>query len=242
MKCALPSGVEISRSGIVVKRLVSAKVFILWLLANLALGGVPELADGRGLGPRAGRRGGSSPPFPTIMYNRGNPITPHDWLLTSYRKRIPNCHFLTCNLNFSNEALNKRFILCDRACPGWLRSSRIPILLSCSCLSIFRLPCYHYNIFRLIHQDKSYNKCRIFTMPRIWSISCRSGSQRVGKQRVEAYQIIRAMSFGGGWSNHPVVRMWSVFENALKMYSNAMVEEWIRRGYRNNLEILPRWV
>ena len=45
------------------------------------------------------------------------------------------------------------------------------------------------------------------------------------------------MSFGGGWSNHPVVRMWSVFENALKMYSNAMVEEWVRRGYLNNLEI-----
>ncbi len=29
-------------------------------------GEVPELADGRGLGPRAERRGGSSPPFPTI--------------------------------------------------------------------------------------------------------------------------------------------------------------------------------
>ncbi len=26
---------------------------------------MPELVDGRGLGPRAARRGGSSPPFPT---------------------------------------------------------------------------------------------------------------------------------------------------------------------------------
>ncbi len=35
-------------------------------------GGVPELADGRGLGPRAERRGGSSPPFPTRGVNRQN--------------------------------------------------------------------------------------------------------------------------------------------------------------------------
>lgn len=61
--------------------------------------------------------------------------------------------------------------------------------------------------------------------------------QRLGKQRVEAYQIIKAVNFGGGWSNHPIVIMWSSFENALKMYSNSMVEEWVRRGYRNNLEI-----
>jgi len=61
--------------------------------------------------------------------------------------------------------------------------------------------------------------------------------QRLVKQRVEAYQIIRAISFGGAWSNHPVVRMWSGFANALKIYSNAMVKEWVRRGYRNNLEI-----
>ncbi|MDD5590992.1 MAG: MSMEG_6728 family protein [Dehalococcoidales bacterium] len=61
--------------------------------------------------------------------------------------------------------------------------------------------------------------------------------QRLGKQRVEAYQIIRAITFGGGWANHPIVKMWLGFENALKLYSNAMVEEWIRRGYRNSLEI-----
>ena len=30
------------------------------------MGGVPELVDGRGLGPRAARRGGSSPPFPIV--------------------------------------------------------------------------------------------------------------------------------------------------------------------------------
>jgi hypothetical protein len=61
--------------------------------------------------------------------------------------------------------------------------------------------------------------------------------QRLGKQRVEAYQIIRSITFGNGWSHHPIVKMWTGFENAIKLYSNAMVNEWIRRGYRNSLEI-----
>lgn len=61
--------------------------------------------------------------------------------------------------------------------------------------------------------------------------------KRLGKQRVEAYQILRAIEDGNGWGNHPIVKMWTGFENALKLYSNAMVKEWIRRGYQNSLEI-----
>ena len=61
--------------------------------------------------------------------------------------------------------------------------------------------------------------------------------QRLGKQRVEAYQIIRAITVGSGWSNHPIVKMWTGFENALKLYSKAIITEWIRRGYRNNMVI-----
>ena len=60
--------------------------------------------------------------------------------------------------------------------------------------------------------------------------------QRLGKQRVEAYQIIRSITLGNGWAHHPIVKMWTGFENALKLYSNAMVAEWVGRGYRNNME------
>lgn len=35
----------------------------------ISLGGVPELADGPDLGSGAAMRGGSSPPFPTILCN-----------------------------------------------------------------------------------------------------------------------------------------------------------------------------
>ncbi len=40
--------------------------FLLKIWEVFICGGVPELVDGRGLGPRAARRGGSSPPFPIV--------------------------------------------------------------------------------------------------------------------------------------------------------------------------------
>jgi len=75
--------------------------------------------------------------------------------------------------------------------------------------------------------------------------------QRLGKQRVEAFQILRTLTAGGGWAHHPAVRMWASYESALKLYANAMIEEWVRRGYRNNMPLyeldrrrveLPWWL
>ncbi len=60
--------------------------------------------------------------------------------------------------------------------------------------------------------------------------------RRLGKQRVEAYQIIRAIRHGGGWQNHPAVKMWRGHINALKQYYNLALEEWINRGYKNRME------
>ena len=44
--------------------------------------------------------------------------------------------------------------------------------------------------------------------------------RRLGKQRVEAYQILRTIKTGGGWSHHPTVKMWRGHINALKLYHN----------------------
>jgi hypothetical protein len=63
--------------------------------------------------------------------------------------------------------------------------------------------------------------------------------QRLGKQRVEARQILNAIMNGGGWSNHPAVRMWRGYEDALILYGNIVIEEWVMRGYRNNMETMP---
>lgn len=57
--------------------------------------------------------------------------------------------------------------------------------------------------------------------------------QRLGKQRVEVLQILRAIESGSGWSNHPAVKMWNGYQNCLVEYGLCMCHEWIRRGYKD---------
>ena len=54
---------------------------------------------------------------------------------------------------------------------------------------------------------------------------------RLGKQRVEAYQIVRTLDgVTSGWRHHPVVKMWRGFEGALVDYGLATCREWTARG------------
>jgi hypothetical protein len=63
--------------------------------------------------------------------------------------------------------------------------------------------------------------------------------RRLGKQRVEAYQILCALSDSKyGWQNHPAVRMWRGYEDALIAYYSVVCREWISRGYRNTMPVL----
>lgn len=56
--------------------------------------------------------------------------------------------------------------------------------------------------------------------------------QRLGKQRVEALQILRTLlGESDGWKNHPAVKMWRGHEGDLAFYGLVMCEEWISRGY-----------
>ena len=81
--------------------------------------------------------------------------------------------------------------------------------------------------------------------------------RRLGKQRVEGMQIIKAITgekrLDGkpykGWINHPASVMWKPYPEALKHYTNIMITEWMRRGYNNNMEIYdvnnmvkPHWL
>lgn len=76
--------------------------------------------------------------------------------------------------------------------------------------------------------------------------------RRLGKQRVEAYQLLRAINGETkGWRNHPAAVMWTGYEPALHMYAREMCKEWIGRGYAdtmlNRFEIheefeMPPWV
>ena len=67
--------------------------------------------------------------------------------------------------------------------------------------------------------------------------------RRLGKQRVEAYQIFRTLTGQSkGWSNHPAVRMWLGYEDCLLLYIHSMCDEWKARGFRDSIQskIPPR--
>lgn len=63
--------------------------------------------------------------------------------------------------------------------------------------------------------------------------------RRLGKQRVEADQILTTIRTGRkAWSNHPAVRMWRGFEVALIAYRDECIKEWVLRGYKNTMPLL----
>ncbi|MEM0465914.1 MAG: pyrimidine dimer DNA glycosylase/endonuclease V [Candidatus Pacearchaeota archaeon] len=77
-------------------------------------------------------------------------------------------------------------------------------------------------------------------------------SKRLGKQRVEAHQILNILlnrTKTRAWRNHPAVKMWRNYVNALKLYFNKSIEIWISRGYKNNMKferirgkiVFPKW-
>jgi len=60
--------------------------------------------------------------------------------------------------------------------------------------------------------------------------------RRLGKQRVEALQVLRALRVPGyGWRHHPVVAMWRGYEEALLCYGVAVAERWCALGHRDTV-------
>jgi hypothetical protein len=83
-------------------------------------------------------------------------------------------------------------------------------------------------------------------------------NKRLGKQRLEAYQILSAITGRPkkdgtpykGWVNHPCSVMWRDYVNALKLYYNDAIDVWKERGFKNSMEyeniegdfVLPDWL
>jgi len=60
--------------------------------------------------------------------------------------------------------------------------------------------------------------------------------KRLGKQRVEAWQILRALrGETKGWRNHPATNLWRGHEKLLCEYGIAICDEWIARGYKDTM-------
>lgn len=59
-------------------------------------------------------------------------------------------------------------------------------------------------------------------------------NRRLGKQRVEVLQILKALSGETeAWQNHPAVKMWCGHEYSLVTYSLVICNEWVKRGYKD---------
>ena len=60
--------------------------------------------------------------------------------------------------------------------------------------------------------------------------------QRLGKQRVEGYQILRTLlGETHGWARHLAVLMWAGYESDLWLYTRIMCAEWKERGYQDSI-------
>lgn len=57
---------------------------------------------------------------------------------------------------------------------------------------------------------------------------------RLGKQRVEALQLQRALTVPGhGWRHHPAARMWAGYEEALVRYGLEICAVWCAAGFHD---------
>ncbi|MGI8627694.1 MAG: MSMEG_6728 family protein [Geodermatophilaceae bacterium] len=56
--------------------------------------------------------------------------------------------------------------------------------------------------------------------------------RRLGKQRVEVIQVVRALTWPGyGWAHHPAVLMWKGYEEALGSYGLTCCRVWTELGH-----------
>jgi hypothetical protein len=56
-------------------------------------------------------------------------------------------------------------------------------------------------------------------------------ARRLGKQRVEAIQVLRALTVPGyGWRHHPAAAMWAGYEEALTRYGLDVCAVWCATG------------
>lgn len=64
--------------------------------------------------------------------------------------------------------------------------------------------------------------------------------KRLGKQRVEAMQILNALACTNeksrGWKNHPATVMWKGYRSGLVFYTYCMVWQWKFWGFQDSVE------
>lgn len=59
--------------------------------------------------------------------------------------------------------------------------------------------------------------------------------RRLNRQRVEVVQLLGALTLGGKLASHPAAKMWIGHEGALVWYGEQVCQEWLRRGFTDNM-------
>lgn len=70
------------------------------------------------------------------------------------------------------------------------------------------------------------------------SVECLD-NKRLNRQIMEAkiiYDIVHENRTSGGWVNHPAVKMWRCCPEAIALYLNCCLDEWIKRGKNHSYQ------
>lgn len=63
-------------------------------------------------------------------------------------------------------------------------------------------------------------------------------ARRLGKQRVEALQVLNSLTVPGhGWRHHPASRMWAGYEEALVRYCLEVCAVWCELGFADTCAV-----
>lgn len=65
--------------------------------------------------------------------------------------------------------------------------------------------------------------------------------QRLGNQRNEALTVYKTIINPNrkAWQKHPCTLMWRPYSEALALYYNEILKEWVKRGFKNHMDYLP---
>ncbi|BBX68904.1 MSMEG_6728 family protein [Mycolicibacterium psychrotolerans] len=67
-------------------------------------------------------------------------------------------------------------------------------------------------------------------------------ARRLGKQRVETIQVLRALTVPGyGWRHHPAAAMWAGYEEAVVRYGLEICEVWCALGRADTCAATLAW-
>lgn len=74
---------------------------------------------------------------------------------------------------------------------------------------------------------------------------------RLGKQRVECFQLLNAILYNTGWRHHPAAVMFYDYPDALRLYGRLACLRWMKIGHKDSLlnefdgpddPIMPPWL